>query len=77
MHMYMHFLVFNYLLMWPLTGASYYVEVIFSLHIYRGPPEPEHTTNIEKVTVDVLRGLTSLVIIIATAQNIHNWLIEV
>ena len=67
------------------------LKSFFSLHVYRYPPEPKHTTNIEKVTVDVLRRLTSLTIIIATLYGqsnacinmelnttiIHNWLIEV
>ena len=41
------------------------LKSFFSLHVYRGPPEQKCTTNIEKVTVDVLRRLTSLTIIIA------------
>ena len=35
---------------------------VFSLHVYGGPRGPQRTTNIEKVTVDVLGGSLSLVI---------------
>ena len=59
------------------TFASCMLKPFIHCMFTGGPPEPEHTTTIEKVTVDVLRRLTSHAIIIATAQNIHNWLIEV